>query len=494
MKLNAKIEVMAKRWSKVLPGIFLREIGNQTMKSRFLRPNLVVIIFLLYIPQAESRWYDQDTADLGAKIFQQNCAACHGANAQGLAGQQSSNNDGSLAPALNGTAHAWHHPKDVLKQIIKHGGSKVGGSIASGSMPSFVDKLSDREIDSVIAYIQSEWPEDIYQKWASIEPGNSNQPGDARQNNAGIIIPGTNNMTALLKKRLGTDEVSDPVVTPVDDLYQTQFGKDYAYLTGDGRYLFMGDLIDLQQEQNLTNNAKRNLETPLAKTLMPETTGVLKNRNITDLLKLRLGSDDISDPVKTPVDRIYAARFGANYAYLTEDGRYVIVGSMVDLLQGLNLTTIARKRTAVALLSQFDTRDKAIFPAVGEEKAVINIFTDTTCPYCKKLHEELPKLQEAGISVHYLPYPRGGQDGPGYQSLKQVWCAQDRANALSIGKGLKSGSLPVGDCQSGDLVDKGYALGNQLGMAGTPAIFKSNGESIQGYVPYQKLIPKVLKN
>lgn len=70
----------------------------------------------------------------------------------------------------------------------------------------------------------------------------------------------------------------------------------------------------------------------------------------------------------------------------------------------------------------------AVFPATGEEKAVLNVFTDSSCPYCKKLHEEVSKLQEAGISVHYIPYPRGGSRGPGYQELKQVWCAKDKAS------------------------------------------------------------------
>ena len=193
---------------------------------------------------------------------------------------------------------------------------------------------------------------------------------------------------------------------------------------------------------------------------------------MTDLLKMRLRSSEVSEPVKTPVDEMYAAKFGTNYAYLTQDGRYVIIGNMIDLKRGRNLTSIAKQRAAMDLLSQFDTRDKAIFPAFGEEKAVLNIFTDTTCPYCKKLHEELPKLQEAGISVHYIPFPHGGKEGPGYQSLKQVWCAKDRAKALSIGKGLASGELPEGNCVQGILVDKGYDLGNKMGVTATPALFK----------------------
>jgi len=464
------------------------------MKNRFLVAQLAIVIFLLYIPQAESRWYDQAKSDQGAILFQKNCATCHGANAEGISDQKNINNNAPLPPALNGTAHAWHHPKNVLKQIIQYGGSKIGGSVASGSMPPFKDKLSESDIDSVIAYFQSKWPDNIYQQWVVRDPGNTDQPTNPTQNNTDTIASSTSKMTFWLRSRLGNNEVSEPIKTPVDGIYQTQYGNNYAYLTSNGRYLFLGDLIDLEQEQNLTNNAKRNIETPVAKPLATDTTANLKNRNMTDLLKLRLGSDQVSEPVKTPYDGIYLAIFGSNYAYLTEDGRYVIIGSMIDLEQGLNMTSMAKRRSAKTLLSQFDTQDKAIFPAIGEEKAVLNVFTDTTCPYCKKLHEELPKLQEAGISVHYLPYPRGGQDGPGYQSLKQVWCAKDRAKALSIGKGLASGNLPAGSCEKGVLVDKGYELGNKMGVTATPALFKPNGEVILGYQPYQELIPKILNN
>jgi len=125
-------------------------------------------------------------------------------------------------------------------------------------------------------------------------------------------------------------------------------------------------------------------------------------------------------------------------------------------------------------------------------KAVLNIFTDTSCPYCQKLHGEIVKLQEAGISVHYLPYPRGGSQGPGYTTLKQVWCATDRARAMTIAKGQASGELPSGDCKSADLIDEGYRLGNKVGVTGTPSLYKSSGELITGYVPYRELIPRVL--
>ena len=215
---------------------------------------------------------------------------------------------------------------------------------------------------------------------------------------------------------------------------------------------------------------------------------------MTNLLRLRLGNKAVSDPVITPVYGTYQTQFGSLYGYLSQDGRYIFIGNLVDLETCTNLTNIAKGKTAIEELSRVALDDKVIFLAIGEEKAVLNVFTDTTCPYCKKSHEQVGKLQEAGISVHYLPYPRGGQQGSGYQSLKQVWCAQDKQKAMGIAKGLDIGDLPDGNCAKGKFVDEGYAMGNRVGVTGTPSLFKSNGVNIEGYVPYQELIPRVLNN
>lgn len=365
----------------------------------------VSLIALPPVSAAESRWYNQADVDKGSSLFKQNCSSCHGVNAEGTLDWKKTDSNGKYPPPpLNGTAHAWHHSTELLKKTIQEGGIKLGGL-----MPPFKDKLSDEDMDAVIAYFQSKWPDDVYQKWAGRNSANEIPLiGSTTENTSKTPASSTNKMTELLRLRLGNSDFSDPVETPMAGIYQTQLGKNYGYLSEDGRYLFVGNLIDLQTGQNLTDIAKR------------KTT-------------------------KFEIDRLAI-------------------------------------------------EDMAVFPATGEEKAVLNVFTDTSCQYCRKLHAEISNLQDAGISVHYIPYPRGGSQGPGYQTLKQVWCAEDRAGALTIGKDLASGDLPAGDCEASVLVDDGYKLGNRVGVTGTPTLIKSNGEIITGYVPYLELIPKVLNN
>lgn len=217
------------------------------------------------------------------------------------------------------------------------------------------------------------------------------------------------------------------------------------------------------------------------------------DEELTRLLKMRLGTDQIAPPTATEIDGVYMTRFGNRFAYLLEGGRYVFIGDLVDLEQGRNLTETSRREMIVDELAAFDMDQRVIFPAVGDEKAVLSVFTDTSCGYCQKLHSEVEYLQQAGISVQYIPYPRGGTRGPGYHELKRVWCSKDPLSAMSIAKGAKQGKIDASEnCEQAQFVDEGYRLGNRIGVNGTPSLFTSNGASFNGYVPYKELIPRLL--
>jgi len=218
------------------------------------------------------------------------------------------------------------------------------------------------------------------------------------------------------------------------------------------------------------------------------------SEELTRLLKLRLGTEQVEPPTETDVEGVFQTRFGNKFAYLIEGGRYVFIGDMVDLKTARNLTELSRRDLVVAELASFGKEKRVVFPADNEELAVLSVFTDTSCGYCQQLHKEVKFLQEAGISVHYFPYPRGGNRGPGYADLKKVWCADDQRKAMSIAKGSEMGSLASSDtCDSAQFVDDGYLLGNRIGVNGTPALYSSDGSKFNGYVPYKQLIPQLIK-
>ncbi|MEX0964569.1 MAG: cytochrome c [Pseudohongiellaceae bacterium] len=111
---------------------------------------------------AVSRWYTDSQSITGREVFAQNCAVCHGAQAEGTAGDwREKLDDGSFPPPpLNGTAHAWHHPQEILLRVIDYGGEAMGGK-----MPAFIDVLDQQEKLAAIAFFQSFWTDAIYQQW-----------------------------------------------------------------------------------------------------------------------------------------------------------------------------------------------------------------------------------------------------------------------------------------------------------------------------------------
>ena len=103
----------------------------------------------------------EDRLARGAALFRQHCATCHGRNAEGAPDWRKRRPDGSFPPPpLNGTGHAWHHSLDVLKMTIRDGTAKLGGT-----MPAWGDKLSEADMEAIIAWFQSLWPAEIRAEW-----------------------------------------------------------------------------------------------------------------------------------------------------------------------------------------------------------------------------------------------------------------------------------------------------------------------------------------
>ena len=98
----------------------------------------------------------------GKIAYQNYCVSCHMVDLSGAKDWKGLDEDGHRkAPPLNGTGHTWHHDDKTLHAIIKYGLAKLVKNY-EGKMMGFEDNLSDKDIDGVLAYIKSFWPEDKY--------------------------------------------------------------------------------------------------------------------------------------------------------------------------------------------------------------------------------------------------------------------------------------------------------------------------------------------
>ena len=100
----------------------------------------------------------------GKIVYESNCVSCHQVNLIGAENWKDVDRDGHRkAPPLNGTGHTWHHDDATLHNIIKYGLTKLVKNY-EGKMLGFEDNLKDKDIDSVLSYIKSFWPDNVYQR------------------------------------------------------------------------------------------------------------------------------------------------------------------------------------------------------------------------------------------------------------------------------------------------------------------------------------------
>ena len=108
----------------------------------------------------------------GEMLYQENCAACHGANLEGQPDWQTPNPDGTLpAPPHDVTGHTWHHDNVLLFDYVKLGGQGAlaarGVTDFNSGMPGFDGVITDEDIRDVLAFIRSTWPERVQDIQAS---------------------------------------------------------------------------------------------------------------------------------------------------------------------------------------------------------------------------------------------------------------------------------------------------------------------------------------
>ena len=140
------------------------------IKCCLMRILLVLISFLFITETAYSHSHFPITRDStlmiarGKVIYENNCVSCHQVNLIGAENWKSLDEDGHRrTPPLNGTGHTWHHDDATLHNIIKYGLAKLVKDY-QGKMLGFEDSINDEDIDSVLSYIKSFWPENVYQQ------------------------------------------------------------------------------------------------------------------------------------------------------------------------------------------------------------------------------------------------------------------------------------------------------------------------------------------
>lgn len=192
---------------------------------------------------------------------------------------------------------------------------------------------------------------------------------------------------------------------------------------------------------------------------------------------------DADDVFASEIDGWYTVRKGAIIAYISSDGRYLLQGDLIDLKESENLSEKSRNGAREKMMSAM-AEDELIVYTPETVRHTISVFTDIDCTFCRRLHSQLDEYMDEGIEIRYFLYPRNGPSSESWVKAQNVWCADDRNEALTLAKMDKE--FPMHDCDS-SMINSHYAIGQDVGLRGTPAIVLEDGTLFSGYMPAKQL-------
>ncbi|MEN9945794.1 MAG: hypothetical protein RLZZ293_180 [Pseudomonadota bacterium] len=181
----------------------------------------------------------------------------------------------------------------------------------------------------------------------------------------------------------------------------------------------------------------------------------------------------------TKINDLYEVVIGRQIFYVSKDGKYALLGNLVDLATQKSIT-----EQRVQDLSKMDFSklplDLAIKQVIGNGSHKIAVFTDPDCPYCKKFEQDVvPNLKDVTVYSFLFPLPIH----PNAElHAKQIWCSKDRTKTWTDWM-VKNTPLPTDtSCNTSDL-DKVKQIGaSEVQVDGTPTIILENGQIIPGLV------------
>lgn len=202
---------------------------------------------------------------------------------------------------------------------------------------------------------------------------------------------------------------------------------------------------------------------------------------IRELVSHQLGKK-VTEIKPSPIPGLYQVIAPPMVIYMTKDARYVVNGDIVDLVHQVNISAAERAKAKQQALAKVSEKDMIIYKP-KQVKHVVTVFTDIDCPYCRKLHSEIPEYNKRGIEIRYMAYPRAGIGSRSYHEAVAAWCAKDRKKALLMA--IQGEPIPQKTCKNPVAAE--YKLGMELGINGTPTIILANGQVVPGYAPPEQL-------
>ena len=196
--------------------------------------------------------------------------------------------------------------------------------------------------------------------------------------------------------------------------------------------------------------------------------------SLLDRLKTLYPATHFGTVAETPWPGVFEVAMGNNLAYVDETGKFFLFGHLFDMKAQRDLTA-ERKDTFTRIDFAALPLDDAMREVRGTGSRSFAIFSDPDCPYCRRLEAEMKNLSDVTIYTFLMPIESLHPDARG--KAIAVWCAENRVSAWHA---LMWRDEAVSSRECIHPIDRNVALGERLGIAGTPTLVAADGRVLPG--------------
>jgi len=312
------------------------------------------------------------------------------------------------------------------------------------------------------------------------------QPSSADANSNNVTQSTTNSqatqtVSATVDKRLRQvltqagikTQITSIVPSKLPNMYQVNLaGQLPLHITEDGRYVIQGELQKNPSKQVITKTPVRSTSAQVGKPVSAS----VKSDMLANMAALKNMS------AKTPFfytavpGVIWGATLEGVPFLLSDDAQYITDGeiSVIENGQFIGLDENFEKHKNQSVFASLDKSQLITYPATTTERAVIYVADDVNCPYCRRLHQQVPSLNAKGVTVNVIGYPIY-EASP--KQMRGIWCQADAdSRRQAFDRAMLQGEMtPASASCTVDHVTPNREKAAGLAVMATPAIYREDG-------------------
>ncbi|MDE4454232.1 disulfide isomerase DsbC N-terminal domain-containing protein [Psychrobacter sp. DAB_AL62B] len=272
-------------------------------------------------------------------------------------------------------------------------------------------------------------------------------------------------------------QITSIAPSKLPNMYQVNLAEQLPlHITKDGKYVIQGELQKNPSKRVVTKVPPRSNRAQIGKPVSAS----VKSDILANMEALKNMS------AKTPFfytavpGVIWGATLEGVPFLLSDDAQYITDGeiSVIENGQFIGLDETFEKQKNQSVFATLADKQLINYPATSPERAVIYVATDVNCPYCRRLHQQLPMLNAKGVTVKTIGYPIY-EESP--KQMRGIWCqGSEDGRRKAFDKAMLQGKMtPAAASCTTDNVTANREKAAGLAVMATPAIYREDGVLFQ---------------